>query len=53
MSRNRNTKLCTICDKRIVITNSVQRKKWNGNCRTCKYIMDIFSLNGNRLKQYA
>ena len=31
MTRNRNTKSCTICDKRIVITNSVQRKKWNGN----------------------
>lgn len=52
MTRNRNTKSCTICNKRVVITNSTQRERWIGYCRSCKYMIDLFSFNGNLLQNY-
>ncbi len=47
-------KKCNECEKHITITNKSHKTSWNDlpSCRECKYIMDIFSLNGNRLKEY-
>jgi len=48
------SKLCKVCDSRSVVTSSNTRRSWRDNpyCRTCKYVMDIFSMNGTRLNQY-
>jgi hypothetical protein len=45
-------KTCVGCSKRIILTNKLHKSNWIGLCRDCKYIMDIFALNGNRLEEY-
>ena len=49
------SKRCQVCDARSVVTRSECRRSWRDNpyCRTCRYVMDIFSMNGTRLKEYG
>ena len=46
-------RICYGCDKHVSLTNKHHKDNWYGLCRDCKYIMEIFSFNGNRLEHYA
>lgn len=47
-------KYCDTCGNRSTVTTSKTRRSWDmdHNCRSCRYILEHFSMNGNYLKEY-
>ncbi len=47
-------KYCNSCGLRKTVTTRKTRMSWKETpyCRDCRYVLEIFSKNGNYLKEY-